>query len=102
MTEALIIAFTTFFATIGPVDVAVVYGALSREMTSDQRWRTAVRAVFLASCLLFAFVTFWSGAPRPTWDIHTGTTYCWWHPVVSGWARYGLCPSFGSGVNHPR
>ena len=58
MTEALIIAFTTFFATIGPVDVAVVYGALSREMTSDQRWRTAVRAVFLASCLLFAFALF--------------------------------------------
>ena len=58
VTEALIIAFTTFFATIGPVDVAVVYGALSREMTSDQRRRTAVRAVFLASCLLFAFALF--------------------------------------------
>ena len=58
MTEALIIAFTTFFATIGPVDVAVVYGALSREMTPDQRRRTAVRAVFLASCLLFAFALF--------------------------------------------
>ncbi|MBT5887494.1 MAG: MarC family protein, partial [Acidiferrobacteraceae bacterium] len=58
MTETLIIAFTTFFATIGPVDVAVVYGALSREMTSDQRRRTAVRAVFLASCLLFAFALF--------------------------------------------
>ena len=58
MTEALIIAFTTFFATIGPVDVAVVYGALSREMTPDQRRRTAVRAVFLASCLLYAFALF--------------------------------------------
>ena len=58
VTEALIIAFTTFFATIGPVDVAVVYGALSREMTPDQRRRTAVRAVFLASCLLYAFALF--------------------------------------------
>jgi multiple antibiotic resistance protein len=31
---------------------------LSREMTPDQRRRTAVRAVFLASCLLYAFALF--------------------------------------------
>jgi multiple antibiotic resistance protein len=58
MTETLVIAFTTFFATVGPIDIAVVYAALSRGMPPRQRWRTAVRAVFLASCLLYAFVLF--------------------------------------------
>jgi multiple antibiotic resistance protein len=58
MTETLVIAFTTFFATIGPIDIAVMYPVLSRGMTSRQRWRTAVRAVFLASCLLYAFALF--------------------------------------------
>ena len=58
MTETLVIAFTTFFATIGPIDMAVVYAALSRGMPPRQLWRTAVRAVFLASCLLYAFVLF--------------------------------------------
>ncbi len=58
MTETLVIAFTTFFATVGPIDIAVVYAALSRGMPPRQRRRTAVRAVFLASCLLYAFVLF--------------------------------------------
>ena len=58
MTETLVIAFTTFFATIGPIDIAVMYPVLSHGMTSRQRWRTAVRAVFLASCLLYAFALF--------------------------------------------
>jgi len=58
MNETLVIAFTTFFATIGPIDVAVMYPVLSRGMTSRQRRRTAVRAVFLASCLLYAFALF--------------------------------------------
>jgi len=56
--ETLVIAFTAFFATIGPIDVAVMYPVLSRGMTPRQRWRTAVRAVFLASCLLYAFALF--------------------------------------------
>ena len=58
MNETLVIAFTAFFATIGPIDVAVMYPVLSRGMTPRQRWRTAVRAVFLASCLLYAFALF--------------------------------------------
>ena len=58
MNETLVIAFTTFFATIGPIDVAVMYPVLSRGMTPRQRWQTAVRAVFLASCLLYAFALF--------------------------------------------
>jgi multiple antibiotic resistance protein len=56
--ETLVIAFTAFFATIEPIDVAVMYPVLSRGMTPRQRWRTAVRAVFLASCLLYAFALF--------------------------------------------
>ena len=56
--ETLVIAFTAFFATIGPIDLAVMYPVLSRGMTPRQRWRTAVRAVFLASCLLYAFALF--------------------------------------------
>ncbi len=58
MSDALIIGFTTFFATIGPIDIAVVYAAMSREMPSSQRWRTALRSVALASCLLYIFAFF--------------------------------------------
>ena len=35
-----------------------MYPVLSSGMTPRQRWRTAVRAVFLASCLLYAFALF--------------------------------------------
>ena len=58
MSDGLIIGFTTFFATIGPIDIAVVYAAMSREMSSSQRWRTALRSVALASCLLYVFAFF--------------------------------------------
>ena len=75
MTETLVIAVTTFFATIGPIDMAVVYAALSRGMPPRQRWRTAVRAVFLASCLLYAFVLFGQVLLRKVYVVQEDQSY---------------------------
>ena len=41
MIETAVIAFTTFFATIGPPDVAVVFAALTAKNTSVERRKLA-------------------------------------------------------------
>jgi len=46
--------------------------------TAAHRSAGRISGVMLVVCIC----TFWSGPPGPAWDIHTGTTYCWWHPVV--------------------
>lgn len=37
MTETFVIAFTTFFATIGPVDVAAMFAALTTDASAQVR-----------------------------------------------------------------
>lgn len=51
-------SFTTFFATIGPVEAAVLFAAFSSEMTSQERRRVALKAVFIASAILLLFTLF--------------------------------------------
>ena len=55
MFAAALIAFTTFFATIGPIDVAVMFAAITGDRTGRERRRIAVRACFIASLLLVFF-----------------------------------------------
>ena len=55
MLEAALIAFTTFFATIGPPDVAVVFAALTPKVTPARRRWLAVRAVLIAAGILLFF-----------------------------------------------
>jgi multiple antibiotic resistance protein len=55
MLEPAAIAFTTFLATIGPQDVAIIFAALTAKASADTRRRTAVRAVIIAALILGFF-----------------------------------------------
>lgn len=56
MLETAGIAFATFFATIGPLDVAVVFASLTPTYTPQQRIKTALRSVGIATAVLMVFV----------------------------------------------
>ena len=45
-------AFTTLFATVGPIEAAVMYATLGSALNDDQRARVAARAVVIATILL--------------------------------------------------
>lgn len=55
MLEPALIAFATFFATVGPPDVAVAFAALTPKDSAVARRRTAVRAIVIASGILLFF-----------------------------------------------
>ena len=46
--ETALVAFTTFFAVIGPIDVAAVYAGLTAGMPPAHRRRTAIKGVLIA------------------------------------------------------
>jgi len=58
MLELAIVAFTTFFITIGPVDVAFVFAALTTSVAPAQRRIMAVRATAVAALILLPFLFF--------------------------------------------
>lgn len=53
--ETAIVAFTTFFATIGPIDVAATFALLTTQASPENRWSTAVRGVMTATAILLTF-----------------------------------------------
>ncbi len=57
MSETVIVALTTFFAVIGPIDVAVVFATLTTQNTQKERRNIATRGVLIGTAvlLLFAF-----------------------------------------------
>jgi multiple antibiotic resistance protein len=55
MLEIALTSFTTFFATIGPVEAAVLFATLTPKMTGAERAAIAVRATIIASLLLLIF-----------------------------------------------
>ncbi len=56
--DTAIVALATFFATIGPLDVAAVFAALSSNNSPKSRRIIAVRGVFIASIILLVFALF--------------------------------------------
>ena len=52
MLPSFLASFATFFATIGPVEAAVIFAALTPQLDRAQRTRVAARAVFIASIIL--------------------------------------------------
>jgi multiple antibiotic resistance protein len=59
--ETALVAFTTFFATIGPVDVAAIYAALTTSSPPSERRRMAVKGCLIAAGILLAFLIFGNG-----------------------------------------
>ncbi len=55
------VAFTTFFATIGPVDVAAIYAALTTTNTPRERRRMAIKGCVIAAAIMLAFLVFGNG-----------------------------------------
>ncbi len=56
MLEIGLIAFTTFFATMGPVDAAAIFAALTVGVPAPQRRKTAIKSVLIATVILLIFV----------------------------------------------
>ena len=55
MIETAIVAFATFFATIGPIDVAAVFAALTSTASADYRRSVAIRGTVIAALVLVVF-----------------------------------------------
>ena len=59
MLETFILSFTAFFATVGPIDVAIVYAALTGRATATAKKKSmAIRGVTVAGLILFPFAIF--------------------------------------------
>jgi multiple antibiotic resistance protein len=52
MLAAALTSFTTFFATIGPVEAAVLFATLTPAMAKPERTRIAIRATLIAGLIL--------------------------------------------------
>ncbi|MHB1102477.1 MAG: MarC family protein [Devosia sp.] len=57
-TETVLIALTTFFATVGPADLALVFAALTRKNTAAERRVMALRGILVAGAILLFFAVF--------------------------------------------
>ena len=55
MLETAIVAFTTFFATVGPLDVAAVFAAITATSTVADQRRMARRGCVIATAILVVF-----------------------------------------------
>lgn len=58
LTETGLVAFATFFATIGPLDVAFVFASLTASMPPKVRSVQALRGTIIATVILLAFAIF--------------------------------------------
>lgn len=55
MTETAVLALATFFATIGPLDVAAMFAVLTANQTDQQKRATAIRGTLISAGILVAF-----------------------------------------------
>lgn len=60
MIETALTSFTTFFATVGPIEAAVLFATLTPHMARAERRRIALRATTIATAIL-AFFTLLGG-----------------------------------------
>jgi len=58
MFETALIALTTFFATVGPLDVAVSFAAMTADHSAAERRAVAVKGILIATGILLVFVVF--------------------------------------------
>jgi len=55
MFETYILALTTFFATVGPIDIAVVFAGLTSERRAVTKKKIALKGVLIATGILLLF-----------------------------------------------
>lgn len=55
MMETAIVAFTTFFATIAPLDVAAMFAALTPNATPEAKRSMALRGTMISAAILLSF-----------------------------------------------
>ena len=55
MSETAIVALATFFATIGPIDVAAMFAALTANASAEARRSMAIRGTLIAGGILITF-----------------------------------------------
>ncbi len=55
MLETALTSFTTFFATVGPIEAAVLFATLTPRMSRTERTQLALRASLIASLILTFF-----------------------------------------------
>ncbi|HVX82698.1 MAG: MarC family protein [Devosia sp.] len=58
LTATFVVALTTFFATIGPADLALVFAALTHKNTAFERRAFALRGTAVAAAILLFFAVF--------------------------------------------
>ncbi|MEX1036333.1 MAG: MarC family protein [Sneathiella sp.] len=58
MLETALVAFTTFFATIGPLDVAALFAALTVNATPRERRQMAIKGTLIGGGILLFFALF--------------------------------------------
>ncbi|WP_420547379.1 MarC family protein [Curvivirga sp.] len=58
MFETALVSFTTFFAVIGPFDVAALFAALTANATGKERRSMAIKGVLIATGVLLLFAVF--------------------------------------------
>lgn len=58
MLETAAIAFTTFFVTLGPIEAAAMFAALTHDRTLQHRRAMAYRGTFVATSILLIFALF--------------------------------------------
>jgi len=56
--ETALVAFTTVFATVGPIDVAALYSGLTAGMVPAARRRMALKGTLIATLILLLFALF--------------------------------------------
>ncbi len=55
MLETAVVAFTTFFVTLGPIEAAAMFAALTNNRTPQYRHSMAIRATLIATGILITF-----------------------------------------------
>ncbi len=55
MLETAAVAFTTFFVTLGPIEAAAMFAALTQNRTTQHRRTMAIRATLVATGILLTF-----------------------------------------------
>ena len=55
MLETAVVAFTTYFAMVSPIEVAVLFAALTPDQTPEARRAIAIKGTLIAAAILLIF-----------------------------------------------